>query len=91
MRRILFYTVCVGIISSCSGGKAYKLNGYEKEAQEGYHANEANRLIDKNAQNKKANQKAAEKSKQEQNARLNTLNKNKPKGGVINNRTFNFY
>ena len=64
MKRILIFTVCVGFLCGCAGN-AYHLNSYEKEGQRGYHANQANKLIDKNEANKKANTKAAEKSKKE--------------------------
>lgn len=90
MRKMLLFVGCVVFLSGCAGN-AYHLNSYEKEGQKGFHANQANKLIDKNEANKNANKKAAEKSKSEQNDRLNALNKNKPKGGVMNTRSFKFY
>ncbi len=90
MKKILIFTACVGFLCGCAGN-AYHLNSYEKEGQRGYHANEAKKIIDRNDKNKEANKKAAEKSKADQNDRLNALNKNKPKGGVMNTRSFKFY
>jgi hypothetical protein len=90
MKKILIFGAFVGLLSSC-GGNAYLLSSYEKEAQKGFHANQAKKIIDKNEKNKAINKKAAEKSKKEQNEHLNALNKNKGKGGVSNDRTFKFY
>jgi len=92
MKKIL-YLLGVVFLTACSagGGNFYQMSYEEKEAQRGYHQKEAKRIIDTNAKNKEANKKAAEKAKQEQNDMLNELNKNKPRSGVVNNRTFNFY
>jgi hypothetical protein len=90
MKKVLFFIVCGGFLAGCTGS-AYHLSDYEKDAQRGFHANQANKIIETNEKNKKVNAKALEKQKQAQNDHLNALNKNKPKGGHINDRTFKFY
>ena len=91
MKRVLIFIACVGLLSACGGSGFYHMSESDKESQRGYHANQAKKLLDANEKNKKANQKAAEKSKTEQNANLNALNKNKAKGTAGNPRTFKFY
>jgi len=90
MKKILIFGAIAGILCSCSGN-AYLLSSYEKEAQRGFHAKQAKKIIDTNEKNKAANKKAAEKSKNEQNEHLNALNKNKAKNGANADRTFKFY
>ena len=68
-----------------------QLNSYEKGKQEGFHANEANRLLNANEKNKKANKKASEKQKSEQSAQLNAINNNKHKKVNTNTGVFKFY
>ncbi len=67
------------LFCACATGN-YRLSEYEKGKLRGYHANEANRLIEINKKNKKINQKAAEKQRQEQSARLNELNNRSAQG-----------
>ena len=61
------------MIYSCASGK-YTLNDYEKGKLTGYHANEANRLININKKNRKSNREAAEEYRKEQSRKLNELN-----------------
>ncbi len=90
MKKLLIFAISVGVLTGCANN-AYHLSSYEKEGQKGYHANQANKIIDKNAKNKEANKKAAEKAKRDQNDHLNALNKNKTKTASIQSRTFKFY
>ncbi len=90
MKQLLIFAIGAALLSACSGN-AYRLSEYEKEAQRGFHANQAKKIIETNDKNKKINKKAAEKSKKEQNDHLNALNRNKTKNGTTNNRTFKFY
>lgn len=55
--------------------KYYKKLGEENATNEGYHANEAQRLLSYNEENKEANDKHAEKTKAEQSKNLNEMNK----------------
>ncbi len=74
MRNVLW----IVLISLFCGGCAtenYRLSEYEKGKLKGYHANEAHRVIEINRKNRKSNQKAAEKNRQEESARLNELNR----------------
>jgi hypothetical protein len=91
MKRVLIFTVLVSLLSSCGGSGFYQMTESDKESQRGYHVNQAKKILDANEKNKEVNKKAAEKSKAEQNARLNALNKNKAKGIAGNPRTFKFY
>ena len=72
MKKVL-WGLSIIVFYSCASGN-YRLSEYEKGKLRGYHANEANRLIDINKKNRKANKKAAEKDRQEQAAKLNELN-----------------
>lgn len=74
MRSLLLVTMFCLLIFSCSTSN-YRLSEYEKGKLKGYHANEANRLIEANNKNRKVNRRAAEKYRQEQSARLNELNR----------------
>lgn len=56
-------------MGACSGSKQYHMDSTEKAKQKGYHAHTANKVIDKNAANRTANQKAAEKHRQDLNKR----------------------
>jgi len=93
MRKVLWIATMVGFILfyACATGP-YRLTEYEKGQLKGYHANEANRLIDVNQKNRKANQKEAEKYRQEQTARLSELNRtrqNKKNGKSHSKLPFN--
>jgi predicted glycosyltransferase len=60
--------ICLITLFSCAGSStAYQMDETEKEKQRGYHANEANKIIDKNKSNRKANQRAAEKNRKKTN------------------------
>jgi len=60
--------ICSITLLSCAGSStAYQMDATEKEKQRGYHANEANKIIDKNKSNRKANQNAAEKNRRKTN------------------------
>lgn len=60
--------ICTITLFSCAGSStAYQMDATEKEKQRGYHANEANKIIDKNKSNRKANQTAAEKNRRKAN------------------------
>lgn len=83
-------------MSSCAITKnnAYTMNAQEKNAQNGYHALLAQRLITENSKNKDANFKAIEKSRVKHNKYLNDLNHashQKSKKGKKNTGEFNFY
>jgi hypothetical protein len=92
MKKALVILVLGTLISACARDSAYRMSEYEKKAQRGYHANEAQRLLDSNEKNKKANQKAADKYREEQNKQLNSINnRNNKKYTSSNNRTFKFY
>ena len=65
---------------SCAGNStAYQMDASEKEKQRGYHANEANRIIDINKQNRSANAKTAEKNRQKTNQQAAEASKAKKK------------
>lgn len=74
MRDLLLITLFCLLFFSCSTSN-YRLSEYEKGKLKGYHANEANRLIEANNKNRKANRRAAEKYRQEQSAKLTELNR----------------
>jgi uncharacterized protein YceK len=76
-------------LQGCSGEGFYHLDSEEKAKQKGYHANEANRLIDANEKNKKANQQAAEKNRVAANEQAKAHSRSKK--GASNDRTFKFY
>lgn len=90
MKKLLIFTMSAAILSGCAGNSAYHESSYEKEAQRGFHANQAKKIIDKNEKNKAANKKYAEKAKKEQNDHLNALNRYNSKNGLTN-RSFKFY
>ena len=75
MKKGLWIVAVSILCNACAAGQ-YRLSEYEKGKLRGYHANEAHRLIEANRKNRKANQKAAEKYRQEEPARLNELNRN---------------
>jgi hypothetical protein len=83
------------ILSSCmTSSKAYKLNKHEKDSQKGYHAKEAEQIIDKNKKNKKSNQKAADKNRQkttEELSKLNSESANKFKKPKKHHGVFKYY
>ncbi|HVD96974.1 MAG TPA: hypothetical protein VNB90_02140 [Cytophagaceae bacterium] len=90
MKKLIIFTICAGILAGCA--KPYQLTDYEKGAQKGFHANQANEIIDKNEKNRALNKKAAEKAKKQQNDQLNALNnRNKAAKGQLNTRVFKFY
>jgi hypothetical protein len=77
-----------------SGSKAYKLNKQEKQAQQGYHSQEAAKIIDSNKKHKKANQKAADKNRQkttEELSKLNSESATKFKKPKKHHGTFKYY
>jgi hypothetical protein len=61
---VLFYACMAGLYSCAGNSTAYQMDETEKEKQRGYHANEANKIIDTNKQNRSANAKNAEKNRQ---------------------------
>ena len=79
------WIVAISILCWACATGPYRLSEYEKGKLKGYHANEANRLIEVNKRNRKANQKAAEKHRQEQSARLNELNRSNNQKKPIKN------
>ncbi len=87
MRLVSLGIVSMWLLMGCSGEGFYHLDSEERGKQRGYHANEANRLLDANEKNRKTNQVAAEKHRQNMNAQA----KAKTRKGVVNNREFNFY
>ncbi len=65
---IFFSSLMISVMYSCAGNStAYQMDATEKEKQRGYHANEANKIIDKNKANRSANAKSAEKNRQQTN------------------------
>lgn len=78
---------------SCAGNStAYQMDASEKEKQRGYHANEANRIIDKNKQNRSANAKSAEKNRQQTNNAAAEAAKTKKKSSSKKSQNkFTFY
>ena len=91
MKRVVIFIACVGFLSACGRSGFYQMTESDKEGQRGYHVTQTQKVLDTNEKNRKANKKAAEKSKADQNAHLNALNKNKAKGTAGNPRTFKFY
>ena len=86
---ILVYALVVSLYSCAGGSNAYHLDASEKEKQRGFHANEANKIIDKNKQNKNANAKNAEKNRQQTNS--DAADKAKKKSSKKNQDKFSFY
>ncbi len=84
MRSILGILSVTIMCYACSAGN-YRLSEYEKGKLRGYHANEAQRLIDINKKNQKTNRKAAEKFRQQQSAKLNELNRSNMEKKAIKN------
>jgi len=68
-----------GIMFSCNSTKMHHAKFYNKlgegAEQEGYHHNEAQRVLDLNERNEEANQKKADVINEEISANLNRLNK----------------
>lgn len=85
--------VCTIMLISCGGSKtAYQMDATEKEKQRGYHANEANKIIDKNKSNRKANQNAAEKNRRKTNEAAAEAAKEKKKSSSGKGSTkYSFY
>lgn len=70
----------MGCTAACNGHKWHKAKFYndigtENATNEGYHANEAKRLLDYNDQNKEVNEKHARKTQEDLSQDLNELNK----------------
>ncbi|MDB5274731.1 MAG: hypothetical protein JWO58_3098 [Chitinophagaceae bacterium] len=82
------------VLLSCAGSStAYQMDATEKEKQRGYHANEANKIIDKNKSNRKANQRGAEKDRQKANqaAAESAREKKKTSSGKPASTKYSFY
>ena len=72
----------------------YNKLGADNVEAEGYHANEANRVLDLKSTYKDSNEKAANEKKAETSENLNTINKpNKYNSGIQKTRKkrYNFY
>lgn len=67
MKRLLIIGLMLASLVSCLGKKQYYMSKQEKSNQKGYHANNANKIVDKNAKNRSVNQKASEKNRQNTN------------------------
>ena len=85
MKRLLIGTLMLASLLSCSGKKQYYMNKKQKSKQEGFHANQANKIVSENEKNKTANQKASEKNRQKTNEAAAEKSKttgksNKPSG-----------
>jgi hypothetical protein len=85
--------VCSITLFSCAGSStAYQMDATEKEKQRGYHANEANKVIDKNRSNRKANQSAAEKNRRKTNeAAAETAREKKKTSSGKGSTKYSFY
>lgn len=68
MKRLLIIGIMSICLFSCIGKKHYQLSAAERKNQKGFHANQAKKIIDKNAKNRSVNQKNAEKNRQKTNA-----------------------
>jgi len=82
MKTLIYILITAGLsgLVACNHHRIHKAQFYNKlgEAKagdEGYHSNEANRLLDYNEQNKEANQEHAEDAQKEVAKNLNQLNK----------------
>jgi hypothetical protein len=91
---VRFFFILV-VFSGCnSGASKYKLSAYEKKGQKGYHANQAEKIIDENKDHKKANQKAADKNRiksSEELTKLNNASANKFKKPKKHHGVFKYY
>ena len=67
MKRLLIISLMLASLVSCLGKKQYYMNKQEKYNEKGYHANNANKIVDENAKNRNVNQKASEKNRQKTN------------------------
>ena len=85
--------ICSITLLSCAGSStAYQMDETEKEKQRGYHANEANKIIDKNKSNRKANQNAAEKNRRKTNEAAAEAAKEKKRSAAGKGTTkYSFY
>ncbi len=89
MKNIRYIIIGVLFLQACAGGTYYHLDADDRLKQQGYHANEANRLINTNAKNRSSNQKASEKYRQQANE--NAKAQSKVKSGIKYDRSFKFY
>jgi hypothetical protein len=76
---IVIILLALGSYSCAQYQTAYHMDDSDKQRQQGYHANEANRVLDTNRENKNANSKAAEKKRQAANEKA--AEKSKAKKG----------
>jgi predicted SPOUT superfamily RNA methylase MTH1 len=92
-QNIILISCFALFLYSCAGNStAYQMDASEKEKQRGYHANEANRIIDTNKQNRKANAKTAEKNRQQTNREAEEKAKLKKKKAAGKSQDkFSFY
>ena len=90
MKKLVFFAIFGGLMIGCVA-KPYVQDEVEKGKQRGFHHNQAQSILDANAQNKAKNAQANEKAKASENERLNALNKNKTKGASSKDRIFSFY
>jgi len=89
MKRYLIYGgILMLIAAACNPSKQMQLNSTERQAQRGYHANQAEKIIDENAKNRKKNQASSEKNRQEANKQA--AQKKSASTGT-NTGSFNFY
>jgi hypothetical protein len=87
------YICSIALFSCASSSTAYQMDATEKEKQRGYHATEANKVIDKNRSNRKANQRGAEKNRQKTNQAAAEAAKEKKKtsSGKSGSTKYSFY
>jgi hypothetical protein len=91
MKAILIISLTV-FVCSCSNWKhAYNLDPHETQKNRGYHAITANKIITKNAKNRKTNLKAAEKKRVDDNKTQATLNQSRTKKHTKPSGVFMFY
>lgn len=80
MKTYLFLIIYACFLLGACGHKAHQAKFYRKIGEtnatdEGYHANEANRLLEYNEMNKEVNQKHAKEIQKKKNEDLTQLNK----------------
>lgn len=61
----------MGILLASCGANKYHMSNSDKTKQRGYHANTAQKVVDKNAKNRHANQKHSEQHRQQLNKESN--------------------
>ncbi len=95
LKKYLYSAIYISLITlfSCAGSStAYQMDATEKEKQRGYHANQANKIIDKNKSNRKANANAAEKNRRKTNeAAAETAREKKKTSSGKGSTKYSFY